>query len=88
MRYALRGVRDFYHIAAAQQLYRICRQANILRPQSGHIAKRHKTGPCLANKKLPPVGGSFLFLAGIGRFLVSETKKIIDTDMMKLCQGN
>ena len=33
------GVGDLYHIAAAKQLYRICRQAKISRPQSGHIAK-------------------------------------------------
>ena len=43
MRYALRGAGDLYHIAAAKQLYRICRQANISRPQSGHIAKIKKT---------------------------------------------
>ena len=34
-----RIVGGLYHIAAAKQLYRICRQANISRPQSGHIAK-------------------------------------------------
>ena len=37
--------RNLYHIAAAQQLYRICRRANISRPQSGHIAQRHRTVP-------------------------------------------